>query len=104
MEKWIQYYHNELLFFEFADIVVQYLVKKNKDLLHPKEEEQRGRIMKALTKLRDIETKEPARGGQNRVWPVSTKDTQKSQLKELRIQQEARAKQRKLNEEERKRE
>jgi hypothetical protein len=39
LEKWVVYLGNELILYEFADIVITVLTRKNKDLLHPKEEE-----------------------------------------------------------------
>ncbi|CAK59186.1 unnamed protein product (macronuclear) [Paramecium tetraurelia] len=86
----------ELLLFEFTDILTSFLVKKHKDFAY----KQRGRIQTQ----NDRKPPTLSKFKQPRLEPQTQKDIQKEQLKQLRIQQEIKARQRKLLEEERKQE
>lgn len=57
IEKWITYLHNEFILYDFGDIIITLLVRRNKDLLHPKEEEQFLRVRNMISRLLSIQTK-----------------------------------------------
>ena len=51
IEKWVTYLHNEYIFYDFADIIVALLVKRHKDLINLKEDDQRLKIRSIISKL-----------------------------------------------------
>ena len=51
IEKWVTYLHNEYILYDFADIIVALLVKRNKDLTNLKEDDQRSKIRSSISKL-----------------------------------------------------
>ncbi|CAD8091168.1 unnamed protein product [Paramecium primaurelia] len=104
LEKSTSIIKYELLLFEFTDILTSFLVKKHKDLHTNKEDEFKIRMSNHIKKLKNRKPPTLNKYKQPRLEPQTQKDIQKEQLKQLRIQQEIKARQRKLLEEERKQE